>query len=1124
MDCDTNCFSCEYSATNCTNCSGGKILNIGLNEGRCCLVNEYLDSFNNCQTCSENCYTCSNFDNCLSCYGNLVISTINSQSICNCPDGSYLQSLKNCEMCNKNCQSCNKIATNCTSCSTNLALHFNETTNLGKCVCSLTNTFYNESSAKCQKCDLSCDGCTGPLSLDCLKCANNYELLEGICVPICNNSQYFDNSSKSCHNCSSLCQSCFGPFENNCSICLENYYLMNSTCVSYCGSTYFQNYKEKICVPCDKSCLECNDTNKLSCLKCYNGMFLMDSECVVNCPQGYLENAQKNLCEKIKLINIFSKINEIDNPYKFLLVIYSAEEITLNISKSLKQEVYLKITITMEDNRDFDYLLTPSGINLTTYILQLTYPDKKNTATKMNVNLINTNTIYYHLVNENMSIDLLNDHNCNEQTEYFDIKVGECLNLIKIDYSWEYTELANVILLKFNVINSRIKNAILNESFFNINIDNFKEEKDYTIKISEDFEVPLSFKLLLNYNKPVIGGAYLHLSYNQSIYNKLSFENNSIFIKNQYYDIKLSDYYFLSETEQKAVNNSGKLSKGGSEVSTATVIVAIFFFPGSSFAMRGLMLLNVIQLLKYVDISYPPQAVAIFKDQSQKLFLNDKLVEEISLSNPKYFKFYNVSLSPLNNLLDDLLQLIFFTIIGVTIQFIHQAIGKYLKKSSLIEYFFLISKSATVWSLVIMMMISKYLKISVCILIYTRYKEDYFNSMEEFFFFLICFLYMLLLIPHFTSIITKINHLKKILGKKQIEQSICSPQLKFNKVLPTNSEMFKNNAKDENPSDLIYFSKASMHSTVFPQKNFYDSEKPIKISQLERNKISVSPFNNPEKPVLFLENAGPKKSVVFHLQDKNSKKKENTEEKNDLKDEPMTAITPYLENRNELISEYDGQMTSKTNETPMTDLEIEKYRNHFKTNGWKKYIITIVKGLLLPCNYFRDFLKFVFTHKNHEEFCFKYRILVKGMSSKLRLSNYYFTIDLVRFLLLAILVSFSYDNPMAEICLMEVVSCFFLIFIILTRPFENKIEMLLCLINESLINCAYLAAILLALLDRIGYSNSDLRMQLGWVIVFSYLIMMYSLFMNIFQKMVRSVFVNIRTIFKKLLDRRRINN
>ena len=64
--------------------------------------------------------------------------------------------------------------------------------------------------------------------------------------------------------------------------------------------------------------------------------------------------------------------------------------------------------------------------------------------------------------------------------------------------------------------------------------------KDYIYSISNNLN---TLSIIFNYKTSVIGGPYLHISLNQSIYIALNYENKTSYVKNHNYDAKLLDYF-----------------------------------------------------------------------------------------------------------------------------------------------------------------------------------------------------------------------------------------------------------------------------------------------------------------------------------------------------------------------------------------------------------------------------------------------------------------------------------------------------------------------------------------------------------------------------------------------------
>ena len=203
----------------------------------------------------------------------------------------------------------------------------------------------------------------------------------------------------------------------------------------------------------------------------------------------------------------------------------------------------------------------------------------------------------------------------------------------------------------------------------------------------------------------------------------------------------------------------------------------------------------------------------------------------------------------------------------------------------------------------------------------------------------------------------------------------------------------------------------------------------------------------------------------------------------------------------------------------ISQIELSENSAKQKNHIWNKcfnMIMMPIKYILNP--FFQAFI-WIYRPKDEREFSFRYSVLVKDLKKHKTIAKFYFFIELIRFLLLSLIVSQFYANPLAQVCLLEVVCLFFLIFLIAIKPFEMKIEMYLCFFNEFMVNLAFISGVCLAWLDKEGILDSGLRMNFGWTIVYIYLILMYGLILNTFTKMMRVVI----NLVKKLLEKYRAN-
>lgn len=1176
--CDSNCLTCSGVSTNCRSCASGTYLMYFTGLGKCCLFGQYLDSANTCQNCDTNCNTCNiTSTNCLSCNGNLVLNTGNRN--CNCLANQFLDTAGTfCQNCDSNCLKCTENATNCVSCSSTYILE--TVSGFGKCICP-NNQYLETSKNLCQNCDVSCEGCTGSSSNECIKCNQSYSFVQGTCTSLCTNLQYFDIPTNRCIQCSELCETCNGPSFSDCSSCHSPNYLKNGSCIASCSISDYTDKTNNICIECESPCLTCSGITNKSCNSCKNNLFLLNLECYEFCPIGYYESLKTNLCEHILVADVNANIINIDNPYKFLLIFYSSESLNITFQKFFRQALVLNSSLQILDNRTFTYSITPS-VNASCFIIEINYSNKSNleNTSSMQFSLINSDSPFLNVIDRNFSVSLFKGHQCDQILEYFDQKTNQCNKKYLIDFSWSYGDETNIILLNFDDLNYKINTAIMQKLLLIISIDGFTYNQNYTYEIKNESN---TIFLIFTYQKPVIGGVLLHISLDQSILQFINLENQTCYLNYHQYDIKLQDYYFLSEREQKTINNTVILTKAGAETSTSSLYTSMFLSPGSSVAIRGMLLMNIVQLLKFIDIAYPPNVIAIFRNDASKLFFKEIIINEDKTSLPKTFKIYNIYCSILNNFFDEFFQ---FCIIFL-ISLIFSVILNYpdlLKKNKILNLIIVMIKATLIWSLVIMMLISKYLKICVYIFLFYYYRNDISENLYDVFFSLFCFLYIIYLPFHLYLIIREITNVKKVEKKNCIVPDININPKNTKKIFPLENSNSNRSQTEKSPEiydSTIPFNmdkakiKDEFFELVLKQKNsgfistfdnFYDNEKPKKSSELDSKTLFLSAMSESKSVSL----SKPPNNVKLHKIIRNSKdwvsinkiKEETFDMKEDsvqnnkatlslnqiekevfeFINEPMTSVpqNEFHNIRNKMEDNTKNEIkigdSSNINDRNkeiipiklINDISIfeipvkQKNKISSKIKMWRNYSDIIFGVIKYPfILIIRSFQK-LYSPKEFDDFSFRYRILLKGIKKGDGIGKYYFILALFRYFLLALVVTLIFEYPLVQICIMEFISFLFLVYVFKSRPFESKIEMIICLINECLINTAFLSAVLLKSFDHLGYFDYEVRMNLGWSIVFTYLILMYSLMFNTIQKIIRLLFFVLKKIIEKIKAKRKI--
>ena len=541
VSCDASCLTClGAGAFNCSSCVGG----------------EYLASDNSCAICDNNCGNCSDSaGNCTSCKNNLVLGQINGGGVCQCLSNQLIDSTGTfCNFCNGNCSSCLTTVSNCQSCLDNYQLStFN-----GIGTCCLSND-YVDSNHICQECDRNCKTCMTNAS-NCLSCYGNMVLNAGKCS--CLGNQYMDSSGSQCYDCDSSCLTCAETGQN---------------CTS-CSSDSALNILNGL-----GSCCQNNNTYNYS-----------NSSTLQN--QTYFSNFTNSTCGPICNSNLTILVTEIDNPYKFLVVFLGFNNSNFTIKMYFLEEFTLNVTASRNDSKPVSLTVLPSGINDTSFLLLFGYQNETVASTTiLTISFRNSDSLNLNKLDKNCSVILSKGHICMDNVQYYDELLMKCVDKVEIDFGWSYGPDTNVILLSFTELNPLLLHSIITDSLLVLSIDTLTYGIDYLYSLSID-QTSNTISIVFSYKTQIIGGPYLHISLNNSVHTSLLYENKTSYLLPHYYNIKLLDYYFLTESQERAITSTAQVIQSTGPISSVAVYVSMLMAPGSTFAIRGMLLMNIVQL------------------------------------------------------------------------------------------------------------------------------------------------------------------------------------------------------------------------------------------------------------------------------------------------------------------------------------------------------------------------------------------------------------------------------------------------------------------------------------------------------------------------------------------------
>lgn len=349
---DNDCIKCyENNPKNCISCRPGSFL-YGLNCVETCPAETYPSLNNICETCKNDCSSCTSKFDCKKCKGNKVLqgydckdecdlgytSLMKTSYICkyctesnclkcsanenycneckkpmvliegkcvtSCPDGFYLDSFLNkCIKCDPICGKCSLSPSNCIDCIIGFSFNSNNSTCNDNCLDSQVTDLSNPN--RCRNCTVSsCKKCK-PDSLDeCLICnyGFKYNGLNKTCVKTCYDGTFLSTDGKTCEVCKNNCLKC-KDYTGECTQCLEPNILKDNECLPPYNNIYPRKPIPKI-NPCnDPECINCNIIQNNNCLICNYPYALLEGKCVPECPQGYYLNSATNTCEICKIEN-----------------------------------------------------------------------------------------------------------------------------------------------------------------------------------------------------------------------------------------------------------------------------------------------------------------------------------------------------------------------------------------------------------------------------------------------------------------------------------------------------------------------------------------------------------------------------------------------------------------------------------------------------------------------------------------------------------------------------------------------------------------------------------------------------------------------------------------------------
>lgn len=1112
--------------------------------------------------CDPTCLNCSTQTNCRVCVENARLSTGGK---CICPDGYYWSSCPNasipcnylCNKCADTCTLCNE--THCLSCAENYYL-----TLQGSCLDTCPTGSYAEGMI-CKACDSSCYKCWGPLNSNCIECPLNSVFYKNSCFETCpkstfNYSSKFNISQTICDDCDISCKECKGAYSTECTQCADsNKYLDDGLCLIKCPNDKFQYETNKICLVCDSKCKTCFGINEDECLSCMKSEdFLDESQCVSLCPankfpsannlcescgpncvfclgvkecgqclEGYYLQEETFICQKIK--DLYIVVQNVFKPFVFLI---KFSQPWSYIDDQIKDIFKFQLINNTKNIGLTPKIIEPSpyeNLSFCSYYLSLSYnksfdiDDFISLRVNVSINYSKTNH-EYRLINNSSDflIPLGNFVYQDDKNFIFNSTSNSYIQKRKIKPTLSNTGNSIILKLDFDFIDLNLNLFV--ERFSTLKIDGFlTTDFDYEINGTDYVN---SYTITIKPFKSIVLGPIA--TYSLQIPESYILIN-SFSVNEATTTIKMNNYYLNSsygEIEKVLKDQKQTVSS----MATSSAAAGTLLSSGNPLFLQGLMLSQLILMLKFNDINYPPVVDELFKETPlpKMIFFYEFEANEQDLKvMPQHYIDESVSPYFLNNYGENIGQNAVLFIIGIILLVITAKITR-------INF------------------IMKMLRMIRSILVWEPIIFWYFEALLRFFF----FIFVSLLYPAIYSKNGIFNYCTAIiflvfgvgfLIHIRLTISVCS-RLKLNefshklsifmKDSPTmirNSNFSisrKTRIFDENTMKSLKFTKTSVilhdpniessknvdfNSSVFPNKNknSFNKIQSKEIKEFDKNyNILMSPITPNSPPSL---NSPPPLTSPPNLLDFEKKSKvsfvpqANFFEKIPKSKESGESSGDSPENK-EIISNNNTNLPSplrfrKTHEFFESEVSSPVGKIIIKRNSDEnKEKIPQKKSLI--SNFFNyKIFKMLYSPKNQDQYLKDYAFLHEEIKNT-NYRKYFVFIDVVRQIIIVIAFATLRFKPLIQMIFINVFNMSFIFTMMILQPFKQKLSFFISLVNELITETAFVGVLSLAILDALEDEDIEIRTKCGVIIIIANLCLLYwiiftsllGIFLKIFQK------------------------
>ena len=500
----------------------------------------------------------------------------------------------------------------------------------------------------------------------------------------------------------------------------------------------------------------------------------------------------------------------------------------------------------------------------------------------------------------------------------------------------------------------------------------------------------------------------------------------------------MKEFYPISESDQIMAQSINSQSSTSQTVAQGSGYASTLLSSGSGLFVQGLMLTEMIFLLKFVDLHYPPIVIQMFESKNNNpsfifnyFFVTDPKDSEVL---PPLFQYYKVSVYFLNNAGEAISQM--FAIILIAVFFLlitpyHVPEGT---KLGLFLKILIFIREALVWDIALMyilMNLQKLVFFAIC-----SYMFPPTGSLNAIINLSVASLVGFVLLLWLIHLFEKIKICQSLKTPKIIEK------IDLNKL---NEKCDLSNRENNNNNSSHDFG----NNKVFPASG--------------RDSPMATALATPISPKEFF--LLPKKTVSY-------------------KKEHMHILIDEVISRNEEEnSRIHNQSLDMTNDNIKSSINPKKKEN--KCNKFNQEKETT------KTSFFSFFLRFLFKPTNSQIYLKRYEMLHLEYKSQSKINRYYAFFYYLRQCFLSILAVVLFVHPLIQIFLINLFNLIFVFYTIFSFSFTNHYSLVVCVMNELITECAFFGGLMIGIYDYMGKGDIQSRMNFGWMIILANLVLLY---------------------------------